>query len=192
MNLYLIGLTDEQAAELESMLGDRIEIVPSRGPLNSALQDPGRAVLSSCDAAGFDGELADVAHRLATSGPRYHQGGPQATRAAALRLRAQAGPDPYGGLGIRVGGHWEPPIGWAASDKALGLEPAEDVSEPPYIQEEGGGIDLRNLTRPQPIEYEPQPALATCCPGGEPYYTDTAHHADGSRCWHRPQGKDAS
>lgn len=159
-NLYLICLTDEQAAELESMLGGRLEIVASRGPLNSALQDPGRAVLSACDAVGFDSELADVAHRLATSGPCYHQGGPQTTRAAALRLRAQAGPDPYGGLGIRVGGHWEPPVGEAPSDKALGLEPAEAASEP-------------------------QPALVTCCPGGEAYYTDTKHHADGSRCWHR-------
>ena len=167
MNLYLIGLTDEQAAELESMLGGRLEIVASRGPLNSALQDPGRAVLSSCDAAGFDGELADVAHRLATQGPRYHQGGPEGVRAAALRLRAQAGPDPYGGRGIRVGGHWEPPISEAPSDKALGLGPAEAVSEP-------------------------QPALATCCPGGEPFYTDTKHHANGSRCWHRPQGKDTA
>lgn len=160
MNLYLINLTDEQAAELESMLGGRLEIVASRGPLNSALQDPGRAVLSSCDAVGFDSELERVADRLATSGPRYHQGGPEGVRAAALRLRAQAGPDPYGGLGIRVGGHWEPPIGWSPSDKALGLEPAEAASEP-------------------------QPALVTCCPQGIPYYTETRFHADGSRCRHR-------
>ena len=160
MNLYLIGLTDEQAAELESMLGGRLEIVPSRGPLNSAAQDPGRAVLSELDAVGFDGELEQVAHRLATSGPRYHQGGPETTRAAALRLRADAGPDPYGGLGIRVGGHWEPPIGHAPSDEVLGLDPAEGRSEP-------------------------QPALATCCPQGLPYYTETRFHADGSRCRHR-------
>ena len=172
-NLYLICLSDEQAAKMELMLGGRIEIRPSAGHLDEVQHDPSRAIIASLDAVGFNGELAAVADRLATSGPRYHHGGPQPGRrhwpqaplndelAERERLRLAAGPDPYGGRGIRVGDHWEPPVGEAPSDKALGLSPAEAASEP-------------------------QPALVTCCPGGEPYYTDTGHHADGSRCWHRP------
>lgn len=114
MPRYLISLTDANAARLEALLGGRIKIEPSYGPL---ADEPG-IVISGLDAV-FGYELQAVDERLRTSGPRYHHGGPTGAQANALR----AGPDPYGGRGIRVGDHWEPPLGEAPSDEALGLEP---------------------------------------------------------------------
>jgi hypothetical protein len=76
MPAYLINLTVSQAMKLEAMLGGRVEIVPSPGPLAEAEVTPDRAVIASVDAVGFAGELDEITDRLSTSGPRYHYRGP--------------------------------------------------------------------------------------------------------------------
>ena len=126
MPRYLINLTDAQARKLEAMLGGRIEIVPSWGPLDEANAEADCAVIAGLDAV-FDDELPRIFHRLRTSGPRYHHGGPGGEEARLTRLR---GRDPYGGRGIPQGDHWEPPIGDAPSDDHLLGGPAESRSGP--------------------------------------------------------------
>lgn len=52
MPYYLISLTRENARRLEAMLGSRIEIVPSQGPLDGVTGE--RAVVSGLDAITDD------------------------------------------------------------------------------------------------------------------------------------------
>lgn len=84
MPRYLITMTEANAARLEALLGGRIAIVPSYGPLADA-EARGEVTISGLDAV-FPGEMDDVEQRLRTSGPRYHHGGP-GMRPAAVKVR---------------------------------------------------------------------------------------------------------
>jgi hypothetical protein len=134
MPRYLISLTDENAAKLESRLGGALRIIPAWGDSFSG------PLIASLDAVA-DKELEPVLDRLAAGVSMYHHGGPPGSRGkihragcdelctasgpeAALKryaekLAERAGPDPYGGRGIRVGDHWEPPIGAMPGDRLL-------------------------------------------------------------------------
>jgi hypothetical protein len=73
MPRYLISLTQENARRLEAMLGGRIEIVPSQGPLDGVTGE--RAVVSGLDAI-TDEEYGPIGRRLSAGCPLYHAGGP--------------------------------------------------------------------------------------------------------------------
>jgi hypothetical protein len=76
---YLLIVTDQNAARLESWLGGGLEIRPlSPGA-------PGVPV-AGLDAV-TDDELTAVDLRLRTGGPRYHAGGPAAGRAGEIARR---------------------------------------------------------------------------------------------------------
>ncbi len=77
MPRYLISLTQENARRLEAMIGGRIEIVPSEGPLDGVTGE--RAVVSGLDAI-TDEEYGPIGRRLSSGGPLYHAdrpGGPK-------------------------------------------------------------------------------------------------------------------
>lgn len=96
MPRYLLKVTDEGAARLESWLGGMIRLVPAdpadimadlRDPENGGVPDRHHAeakrrlaarepvVVAGLDAI-TDEEYETIAPRLRTSGPLYHAGGP--------------------------------------------------------------------------------------------------------------------
>ena len=99
MARYLILVTDENAARLESWLGSKVQLVPFRGdePVDlladlragedghipdyeRAEADRRLARIKPVDIAGLDAvtdeDVAPALERLRTGGPIYHAGGP--------------------------------------------------------------------------------------------------------------------